>query len=113
MVPRRQACAWILLFALSGAAVPATLVDEHEEVLGGGGDHAPAAHSCPDRSASGDPCPEGCPCVCCPGHRYGVFSPSLLVLARVPLARTALRCMVDELTPQDFAPRIFRPPPHA
>jgi len=56
---------WLLLAVLLQSLAPLELASH---------DHAQAAPDsvcstpCPDETPQGDPCPAGCPCLCCPGH---------------------------------------------
>jgi hypothetical protein len=61
--PRRTS--WLLVTILLQSLAPWKLAaHEHVQTPRDTGGSMP----CPDETPEGDPCPEGCSCLCCPGH---------------------------------------------
>jgi hypothetical protein len=97
-----------------GALALAALDPALDGALHGAEQARAAAHHvdgapCPDADGEG-PCDDGCPCLCCPGHRTtldaqsaALLNPQIVVVARSAGPR--------ETAPPDRASaRIFRPP---
>lgn len=86
-----------LISSSVGARGEAAVVDAH---------HGP----CPDETPDGAPCPDGCACLCCPGH-LRTLPPEGQAVSRAPLHRAgALPGRSDDVHPLDVHFDIFRPP---
>ena len=63
---------------------------------------------CPDETPEGDPCPEGCACLCCPGHARVLPGASVSVASFVQPQRFV--CAARRLRTFDLVSRVYRPP---
>jgi hypothetical protein len=70
-----------------------------------------ATHStpCPDETPEGDPCSEGCDCLCCPGHARLLPAATRTDLSANSTMRSVSAPSPD-LYPFELISRIFRPP---
>jgi hypothetical protein len=103
--PSRCLLAWLVICSLMASAVfvetsTARIPDPQASLC---------SHPCPDPAPSGAPCHDDCPCLCCPGHRYGGAIHGRLV-ARVPDEQHELLVIVQLPVLQEHVPRVFRPP---
>lgn len=65
---------------------------------------------CPDATPDGPPCPDGCTCLCCPGHTRLLLGHHLTSLHSPLLAGQDTPELVDDLFPRDVVRRVFHPP---
>lgn len=105
----QQRIAWVTLFSVAMAMTPleaiwARTVDDHET-------HILSASStpCPDESPDHESCPDGCLCLCCPGHT-SVLLRSMTVSLSPLGGGEGLADQYGLILPDEVTRRIFRPP---
>ena len=64
---------------------------------------------CPDGDGE-EPCDDGCPCLCCPGHTNALIAPSTPSLPGPRLATSDRIAPPDEPIADGAFDRVFRPP---
>lgn len=66
--------------------------------------------SCPDETPEGDPCSDGCDCLCCPGHARILLPGGQTASATLLFQSGSLSDPCDDIHPLDVVFRIFHPP---
>ena len=98
---------WLVVSVFIQALIPAGF-EAHEDHR-----HADdaATHSapCPDETPEGDPCSEGCDCLCCPGHARMLPVATLTDLSADSSVQK-LSSPGPDLYPFEVVSRVFRPP---
>ncbi len=105
----KRRIAWVALWAVVLAMTPweaiwSRAVDDHEQ-------HTLSATSapCPDESPDHEPCPDGCLCLCCPGHT-SVLIGAVEVLLISGGGGEGLADQRGLFLPDEVSRRVFRPP---
>ena len=101
--------AWLTLTGVFLAMTPLHAI--WDRVVGEHAHHTLTAESrpCPDESEDHEPCPDGCLCLCCPGHTSVLLRTMTVSLAPV-LGGEGLADSLGEILPDAVSRRIFRPP---
>lgn len=102
-----RALTWLIVVVFIQALIPGGFEahDDHHHA----NDAAAHAAPCPDESPEGDPCDQGCDCLCCPGHAR-----LLPTTTRTELSADSsvqhLSTLGPDLYPFELVSRVFRPP---